>query len=88
MLRLEEICLNLGAFQLQNISLHVRHGEYMVLLGPTGTGKTVLLEVIAGLRFPDEGKIFLNSQDAGSRSPRILRLVVRFFLHPETFAVR
>jgi ABC-type Fe3+/spermidine/putrescine transport system ATPase subunit len=75
-LRLEEICLNLGAFQLQNISLHVRHGEYMVLLGPTGTGKTVLLEVIAGLRFPDEGKIFLNSQDAGSLSPEARHLGV------------
>jgi ABC-type sugar transport system ATPase subunit len=48
----------------------------MVLLGPTGTGKTVLLEVIAGLRFPDEGKIFLNSQDAGSLSPEARHLGV------------
>ncbi|MBW1798988.1 MAG: ATP-binding cassette domain-containing protein [Deltaproteobacteria bacterium] len=44
MLRLEDICLKLGAFQLRKVSLEVRQGEYAVLLGPTGTGKTVLLE--------------------------------------------
>ena len=63
MLRLEEISLKLGSFRLRNVSLEVRHGEYLVLLGPTGTGKTVLLETIAGLHSPEEGKIFLNSID-------------------------
>ncbi len=76
MLRLEKVCLNLGAFKLQNISLHVRHGEYMVLLGPTGTGKTVLLEVIAGLRISDAGRIFLNGQDASYLSPEARNLGV------------
>jgi ABC-type Fe3+/spermidine/putrescine transport system ATPase subunit len=66
LLRLEDICLKLGAFQLQKVSLEVRQGEYAVLLGPTGTGKTVLLETIAGIHRPDQGRIFLNDRDATS----------------------
>ena len=66
MLRLENICLKLGAFHLSKVSLEVRQGEYAVLLGPTGTGKTVLLETIAGIHRPDQGMIFLNDRDATS----------------------
>jgi molybdate/tungstate transport system ATP-binding protein len=54
---------NLGTFSLKNVSLEVAEGEYFVLLGPTGAGKTVLLEVIMGFHRPDKGKILLNGQD-------------------------
>jgi molybdate/tungstate transport system ATP-binding protein len=54
---------NLGTFNLKDVSLEVAEGEYFVLLGPTGAGKTVLLEVIMGFHRPDQGKIFLNDQD-------------------------
>jgi ABC-type Fe3+/spermidine/putrescine transport system ATPase subunit len=63
LLRLEAISHRLGNFSLRNVSMEVREGEYLVLLGPTGTGKTVLLETIAGLHRPDGGKIFLNDRD-------------------------
>jgi len=53
----------LGAFSLKDVSLEVSEGEYFVLLGPTGAGKTVLLEVIMGFHRPDKGKIFLNDRD-------------------------
>ncbi|MBW1852071.1 MAG: ATP-binding cassette domain-containing protein [Deltaproteobacteria bacterium] len=76
MLRLENICLGLGTFQLRNICLHVEKGQYMVLLGPTGAGKTVLLDVIAGLHSPDEGKIFLKGEDATDLAPEARRLGV------------
>ena len=69
MLRLEDISLKLGSFSLRNVSLQVNQGEYLVLLGPTGTGKTVLLETIAGLHSPDEGKIFLNDIDVSHFPP-------------------
>jgi molybdate/tungstate transport system ATP-binding protein len=53
----------LGVFSLKDVSLEVAEGEYFVLLGPTGAGKTVLLEVIMGFHPPDKGKILLNNHD-------------------------
>ncbi len=76
MLRLEDISLKLGAFQLRKVSLQVRQGEYAVLLGPTGTGKTVLLETIAGIHRPDQGRIFLNDLDATPLPPEVRHLGV------------
>jgi molybdate/tungstate transport system ATP-binding protein len=62
-LKVDHVSRKLGAFSLRDISLEVAEGEYFVLLGPTGAGKTVLLEVVMGFRRPDEGRIFLNDQD-------------------------
>jgi len=76
LLRLENICLKLGAFQLLKVSLEVRQGEYAVLLGPTGTGKTVLLETIAGIHMPEQGRIFLNDRDATPLAPEYRNLGV------------
>ncbi|MCD6386734.1 MAG: ATP-binding cassette domain-containing protein [Methanophagales archaeon] len=50
-------------FSIKSISLEVRKGEYFVILGPTGAGKTLLLELIAGFHFPDEGKILIDGKD-------------------------
>ncbi len=63
MLRLEGVRLQLGNFTLSNVSMRVGKGEYLVLVGPTGTGKTVLLETIAGLHHPESGRIFLKGMD-------------------------
>jgi len=75
-LRLENISVRLGGFQLRRVSLDVSNGEYVVLLGSTGTGKTVLLETIAGLHKPHEGKIFLNSRNATRLPPESRKLGV------------
>jgi molybdate/tungstate transport system ATP-binding protein len=56
----------LGAFSLKDVSLEVPDGEYFVLLGPTGSGKTVLLETIIGFHKPDHGKIVLDDNDITS----------------------
>ncbi len=63
MLRIESLHIRLGEFDLRDISFEVRDGEYFVLLGPTGTGKTVLIECIAGLHQPQKGRILLNGRD-------------------------
>jgi ABC-type Fe3+/spermidine/putrescine transport system ATPase subunit len=66
---LENISLRLGTFALKNFSLKTEQGEYLVLLGPTGTGKTVLLETIAGLHRPSAGTISLAGHDITRMAP-------------------
>ena len=69
MLRIEDICVTLGDFSLKSFSLHAPPGTYLVLLGPTGTGKTVLLETIAGLNRPTAGCIRINGEDVTHLAP-------------------
>jgi spermidine/putrescine ABC transporter ATP-binding subunit len=46
-----------------DVSLEVPAGEFVSILGPSGCGKTTLLRIIAGLEFPDAGRIFIDSRD-------------------------
>ena len=69
MLRLEDIDVRLGEFRLRDISLHVKTGTYLALLGPTGTGKTVLLETIAGLHKAYRGRIHIHGRDVTHLAP-------------------
>ncbi len=62
MLRVEGLKKKAGAFCLGRIDLFVKKGEYFVLLGPSGAGKTLFLELLAGFRQPDSGKIFLSGR--------------------------
>ena len=57
MIRLQNITKRLGAFSLTDITMNIRQGDYVVLLGDSGSGKTVLLEIMAGLIRPDQGEI-------------------------------
>lgn len=52
------------------ISFHVDDGEFFVLLGPSGGGKTTILRIICGLEQPDEGQIYLGERDITRLSPR------------------
>jgi len=59
----------LGSFELPSLSLTVNRGEYFVLLGPSGVGKTVLLELIAGLLRQDRGSIGWDGADVSYAPP-------------------
>src|SRR6185295_11418336 len=48
---------------LQNITFHVAEGEALVLLGASGSGKTTILRIIAGLEQPYTGKDILHNKD-------------------------
>jgi len=69
MLELQSISKRFGPFSIRDINLSLRNGEYFVLLGPTGVGKTVLLEMIAGLTSPDQGSIAWNENDITHHPP-------------------
>ena len=55
---------------LHGVSLSIKSGELVALLGPSGSGKTTLLRILAGLDFPDGGRVMFGGEDA-------LRLSVR-----------
>ena len=64
MIRLDHITKRFGAFEaLKGIDLTVQDGEFLALLGPSGSGKTTLLRIIAGLAFPDEGRVLFDGED-------------------------
>lgn len=63
MLNLTDINRKLDSFALTGINLNIPEGEYYVLLGRSGAGKTQLLELIAGLEHPDSGNIFLDGEN-------------------------
>ncbi|NPV30079.1 MAG: ATP-binding cassette domain-containing protein [Firmicutes bacterium] len=68
-LRLSRVTKKLGAFQLRDISLEIHPGEYFVILGPTGAGKTLLLEIIAGMHSPDAGEVWLGGENITTWPP-------------------
>ena len=69
MINLCNVSKSLGEFKLKNINLRIEDNEYFVILGPTGTGKTVILEVIAGMYRPDQGAVWLNKRDVTAKYP-------------------
>jgi ABC-type sugar transport system ATPase subunit len=69
MIKVRNLWVDLGDFVLQNANLDISNGEYFVILGPTGAGKTVLLESIAGLYPLREGRIWLNGDEVTRLEP-------------------
>lgn len=68
-LRVRNLCVDAGKFSLRNVDLDIAMGEYFVLLGPTGSGKTVFLETLAGLRRPSQGHIYLGDRELTGLPP-------------------
>jgi len=69
LIQVRGVSITLGAFAVHEASLEVGAGEYFVLLGPTGAGKTVLLECIAGLHRPERGEIVVAGQRVNQVPP-------------------
>ncbi|RMF91692.1 MAG: ABC transporter ATP-binding protein [Methanobacteriota archaeon] len=63
-LELSEVRKSYGSREvLRGVSFTVDDGELMVLLGPSGAGKTKTLEIVAGVEEPDSGKVLINGRD-------------------------
>jgi len=75
---------------LQDLNLEIRDGEFFVLLGPTGAGKTTTLRCIAGLERPDHGNIYIDGENVVGWGPaeRDVALVFQYYsLYPH-YSVR
>ena len=53
----------------KNVSLDLRKGEILAILGENGSGKTSLMNTAVGIYYPDEGQIFVNGEEAYIHSP-------------------
>ena len=69
MLKLERVSKRWSEFVVNNVCIECVRGEYFVIMGPTGAGKTLLLQLIAGIFYPDSGKIFINGQEVTFHPP-------------------
>ncbi len=54
----------------RQVSLDIRNGEILAILGENGSGKTTLMNMLSGIYFPDEGQIFVNGKEEVIRSPK------------------
>ncbi len=63
MLSVRKISKSFGSPVVKDVSFDVRQGQYFVLLGASGVGKSVVLEIVAGLVQPDAGRVYLDGKD-------------------------
>ena len=54
----------------KDVSLTIKKGEILSLLGENGSGKTTIMNMLAGIYFPDSGQIFINGKEESIRSPK------------------
>ena len=69
MIRIEQLAIRQGAFALCDVSFAIPTGQYAVLMGRTGTGKTSILEAVAGLRPLYAGQIILDGVNVTRARP-------------------
>ena len=63
MIEIKDLSLRAGEFRLDHLSFTIESGQYAVLMGKTGRGKTTILEAICGLRRVEAGQILIHGQE-------------------------
>jgi len=74
MLQVENIFLAAGDFQVQDVCLRTESDEYFVIMGPTGSGKSLLAKCICGLVRATGGRIHIGGRDVTDLEPRLRRV--------------
>lgn len=69
MIRIEDLILLFDSFKIMNLNIQIEEGGFHFLLGPTGSGKTLVLESIMGLRKPKKGKIWIGDREVQNLPP-------------------
>ena len=69
MIKIRNLSFQLDQFSLKDVNLAIEDREYFVILGPTGAGKTVLLECVAGLHKINQGEIWVDGTEITHLTP-------------------
>jgi molybdate/tungstate transport system ATP-binding protein len=69
MIEIESLSQEWKNFSLDNLSIKIDTGEYFIILGPTGAGKTLFLEMIAGFHSPNSGRILIDGKEVTHLPP-------------------
>ena len=71
-LRAEDIHKSYAGIEaLQGVTLALRHGEVHALLGVDGSGKSTLVQILAGVIVPDSGKVYVDDHQVSVANPRV-----------------
>ncbi|MCY7305092.1 MAG: ABC transporter ATP-binding protein [Rhodoferax sp.] len=71
-LHIAAISKSFGATQaVQGLDINIASGEFVVLLGPSGAGKTTTLRLVAGLEAPDTGRVWIGGRDMTDVAPAL-----------------
>jgi len=81
-----DVSKSYGAVEaVRNLSLSIANGEFVVLLGPTGAGKTTTLRLIAGLERPDLGNVLIHGRVVTEEVPAerdVAFVFQQYYLYP------
>jgi ABC-type Fe3+/spermidine/putrescine transport system ATPase subunit len=77
-IQIENLTLQIGSFRLKNIFLNVPTGKVAVILGPSGSGKSILLDALAGFSRPQSGRILIDGQDITALPPEARQIGFMF----------
>ncbi len=69
MLSVDALRMGVKGFALRDITFSVAEGDYCIILGPTGAGKTLLLETLCGLYRPQSGRVVIAGRDVTGLDP-------------------
>jgi len=69
MIEIKNLEVTLGNFSLEPLNLEIEDGQYFIILGPSGVGKTVLVECIAGLHRLQKGEIWIDGRNVTTLRP-------------------
>ena len=67
----DQVSKSFGEVQaLKRISFECQEGEFVVIVGPSGAGKTTTLNCISGVEFPEEGTVYIDGEDVTEQKPQ------------------
>lgn len=89
--KIESVSKRYGEVEaLKDLDLEIKDGEFFVLLGPTGAGKTTTLRIVSGLETADAGKVFIDDDDVSGWVPatRDVAFVFQYYTLYPNLSVR